>query len=35
MDDKLYIKIASDPPMVTAVPKDNAVTIESVTYTRR
>jgi hypothetical protein len=34
-DDKLYIKIGSDPAIVTAAPKDNAVTIESVTYTRQ
>jgi hypothetical protein len=34
MDDKLYIKIGRDPAIVTAAPKDNTVTIESVTYVR-
>jgi len=32
---KLYIKIGNYPPIVTAAPHDNAVTIESVTYKRQ
>jgi len=35
MDDKLYIKMGRDPAIVTAAPKNNTVTIQSVTYTRQ
>lgn len=35
MDDKLYIKMGRDPAIVTAAPKNNTVTIGSVTYTRQ
>lgn len=35
MDDKLYITMGRDPAIVPAAPKNNTVTIESVTYTRQ